>query len=435
VLKRSVLHVPHSDMLASQTIGYWIDRFVKATKIRPTEVTLPGIDYRGPAFDSQVIDFPNTLEEGNLLPDWVREVRNILGDETKVWVSIVTALPFLEVETVMLRDQYGFVLDQACINNETVQKVIDTFIEEMLRYGIDGITLTLADIYPNSGSDSLQGIQNTCFCSYCLSDLKLEGWHYGIQPFLDNNITRFALRLTETGAIPLEPRYQWIRDTDTNALIQYSRARGFLEEEFTAENSTTEVDAARALQYFATRSRVVARAVRRLGETARANDKSVAVILGDEYLDMSTLTDLATLVQVEAADQYWLPAINDELLKGKGIDANQYLFARGTYTIDSFFETVASADTTIAMKGVEFFIQRLLKTSSTMTRANKMNTGAILTVRLNDEYSGFVGVPISQTDVVRYVDNLTQGTFGQIVPRQVINQIIEQVKLTSPSAT
>lgn len=428
--KRAILHIPHSDMLNKRTIEYWIDKFSDSCRVSPTEVVLPGVGFLGPNFDSKVYRYPGYLKPGNLLPDWIRLIHKILGNETVVWASIVPGYKFLGVETVMIMDQYGHRFDQACITNPTVQKITDTFVEEMSESGLAGFAFDLTDIYPNSGSNTLKGIQNSCFCSFCAKQLELEGWQHGQRTFVgtdSNNISRFVLRLTETGADHIEARYEWIRDNDAMTLVQFAEARGFVADEDEAKSIE---DAELLLKYLAIRGKVTAKSMRILGNAAREKGMLVSAILGDQYFDMTQCTDLASLIQQDAADQYWLPLIDSEFVEAHGVNAVQYFFSRGTYLVNSFFETVSDADVSIGF-GVDSFITRLLRTSA-MTRSNKLNPGAVLTVEFSDEYTGFVGIPLDQRDVVHFVEGLTKGTLGQVVPRHVIDQIIEQVRLSSP---
>lgn len=428
--KRAILHIPHSEMLVTHPFRYWVERFENTSRIRPTEIALPAVGYLGPSFASRVHGFPSTLKHGNLLADWVQQARDVLGADIPIWASIVPAYPFLEVETVMITDQYGIRFDsQACIANPTVQKITDVFLAELIEIGIHGVAFDLTDIFPNSGSNVINNqIQNTCFCPHCLRQLESAGWKQRQRPFLGKgNISRFVLRLTPTGADHISPRHEWIRDTDAAALVQFSEARGFVD-----ETSASIEDAEHILRYLAARGQVTANAVRRLGMPARAHGIKVAAMLGDANFDMTQCTDVASLFSAESASEFWLPSIDSETVQTKGIVAVQYLCGRGPYTLDAFFEQIGKADQSIASSGVEGFIARILRMSRIMLQANRLTAGAAFTVEWADEYSGFVGTPIGRDDAIMYIERLTSGTLGQIVPRKVIDQIIEQVKLGSP---
>src|SRR6266436_1862970 len=211
--KRAILHIPHSEMLATQPVKHWIERFENATRTRPIEIALPGIDFLGPTFDSKVCGYSTRLKHGNLLPNWIQQVREHLGNAIPIWASVVPQYPFLEVETVMIQDQYGSRLRQTCITNPTVQKITDVFLNELAEFGIAGVVFDLTDIYPNSSAAAYKGLQNTCFCNHCLKQLEFANWTQGHRPFIgDSNLTRFVLHKTPTGASFIEAHYEWIEN-------------------------------------------------------------------------------------------------------------------------------------------------------------------------------------------------------------------------------
>ena len=423
--KRSVLHIPSGEMLRGQTIKYWTERFQVTSRKDPTDIVLPAIDYVGPTFDSRVYPYSTRLGANNLLPNWIKQTREVLGNSLAIWAYIIPDYGFLQLETLMLQDQYDSHLSQICITNPTVQKITDVFLEEIIDFGVSGIVFDLTDIYPNSGSRAYKGIQNTCFCSYCLKQLELNEWRFKNRPFIgNNNISRFVLQLSETGADHIEAQHEWIADLDTTSLIQLSKARGFVGD----EDSSVE-DAEKLLRYFSARGKVTAQAVRRLSQVAREKNIATAVILGDEHFDMTQCTDLQSLVKEESISEYWLPAINSDNVQN--ITCLQYLYGRGGYGLKNFFEVISEADNTIAAIGAQGFIDRLVRATRT-SRNNQLNPGAVLAVEFVDTYDGFVGVPISQNDFLQYIEGLTEGSLGQVVPEDVIETLIGQIRIVTP---
>lgn len=426
--KRSILHIAHAEMLTTQSIKDWIKKFENKTRTSPTEIVLPGVVYQGPTFDSKVYNFHPKLKQGNLLPDWVRQIRQAVGNDIPIWGTIIPEYGFLGVETVMLQDQYGTRFYQACITNPTIQKITDTFIAEMAEFGLAGIAFDLTDIYPNSGSNSIIGIQNSCFCNHCIKQLEVGGWHERQRPFIGrDNITRFVLHLTETGADHIEPFYYWLRDTDTDGLLQLSEARGFITEKERSVEQAEEL-----LHYLLIRGQVTASSARKLGHIASENKLKVAIILGDAEYDMSQSTNLDLLIQSEAANEYWVPAVDAEYVQSKGALVVQYLMGRSTYVLNSLFDHIGGADMIIATSGIQLFVSRLTGFTNSVMRSNQLNPASMLAVDYSDEYSGAIGVPLDQNDIVRYIEGLTGGTLGQVVPRNIIDQIIDQVRLASP---
>lgn len=81
-------------------------------------------------------------------------------------------------------------------------------------------------------------------------------------------------------------------------------------------------DAREVLRYLGARSTVTARAVRRLGEAARAQGLRVAA------------TTLASLQANEAAGEYWTPVVGAYVAESKSLELLQYLYGRGGYGLN-----------------------------------------------------------------------------------------------------
>ena len=431
--KRAVLHIPYEHTLLTQPVEYWIQRFRNVTLREPTEVVLPAISYLGPTFDSSVSGVPRILEAGNRLPDWLRQVRDILGAETPVWGSVTPSMAFMQLQTLMIRDQYGTRFhDQACLTNRVAQGVLGRLTGEMAQIGVSGAVLDCVDITPNSGTNILEGqLQNACFCNDCLTELKISGWRHGERDFIGpGNISRLVLHLTEDGADFIDAPHAWLRDSDATALLQMSEARGFV----TDKDTTRREEADRLLQYLRARGKVTATSIRRIGIPIREQGMRYAVILGVDRFDVSQGTDLDFLLDVEAADEYWLPGIDQAEARENSPQILAYLYRRGSYVINNLFEHIAKADETIAEVGIEAYLQRLVKLVAKAARANRLSASTVFAVEASEEYSGFVGVPLGQEDMVRQVEQLTSGTLGQVVPPAVIEQLITSVNIAVPSS-
>ena len=430
--RRAILQIPHEPMLFTRSVAYWIQRFESQTLRRPTEVVLPAIGYSGATFDSSVYGPPRHLEPGNRLPDWIRQARDALGSEVKVWASVLPTFESLHLESLSIRNQYGDATGQACPVNNVTQRLMESLLSELQPLSLDGYALDVTYILPNSTASTLQGLSNNCFCEYCSSALELAGWRQGPKPFIGaGNISRLILRRSSEGkgAEHIDPVGAWIRDQDAAALLQASEARGFV----TIEDVGRREEAERLLTYLRCRVDVTAQAVRRMTTIPRAAGQKIALILGDAELDLAQGADVGSYIRAEAADEYWLPSVPGSLVTETGCVAVAYLFGRATYFINSLFELLTGADNALGGSGgIEGFIQRLLTATSNAGRVNGLNAGAVFAVELTDFYAGFVGVPLGPEDLVRQVEQLSAGTFGQIVPANVVAQIIESVSLAVP---
>jgi hypothetical protein len=172
-------------------VKHWVDRFREFSRRTPTEIVLPALGKQGPTYDSSVHPFPNHfLTATSLLPSWIRDAREIVGEKGSVWVLVDPALEFMKNGSLWLRNQYFDELPQACINNSVVQSVLHDFILELSSIGgIDGIALDLTDAYPNAGTSGYEGIMVHCFCDHCSRDLREMGSIY--QPVFLPAMTAF----------------------------------------------------------------------------------------------------------------------------------------------------------------------------------------------------------------------------------------------------
>jgi hypothetical protein len=434
--KRAILHIPHTEMLALKPIDEWIhtfesDRFARTT---PSEIVLPGVGLGGPTFKSQVHPYPHYLKPAedaksgkyvrpfDLLPEWVGQCRTI-GPEMRVWALINPVYGFLDGEYTRLLDQHGITLDDnMCITNTVIQEMTDTLIDEIVEMGVDGIVFDLTDIYPQSGSNMLVGLQNTCFCSYCLEALEAEGFREGPEMFVGpGNPFRLLLRIDEDGTSHIPVDLRW----PVAHLVKMSQARGFVD-----ANEVIDQDAELLLSYIRARSRVVAQSVRRLGQRAREQEKATAVILGDKALDLTTMADIETLHRYEAVGEFWSPEVDREYALAHQVQVCAYLWSRATYAINAFFETFEKADTILAIQGVDAFLERLM-TRSKRLLGNILAPGNVFTVRKAQEFQGFVGIPLGQKDHAGLVNLLSQRATGQILPPEVL----EAFRITNPTGS
>ncbi|GAC1359458.1 MAG: hypothetical protein NVSMB38_43150 [Ktedonobacteraceae bacterium] len=322
----------------------------------------------------------------------------------------------------MIQDQYHVHLDQTCITNPTVQQITDEFVKEMAEFGITGVVFDLTDIYPNAKPFANRTIQVTCFSTHCLKQLELNGWKERGRSFMGNeDISRFVLKETETGTMQIVPRYEWLAELDTNALLQFAKARDFV-----SEKDNALADAEKLLRYLAARGRVTAESMHRLVRIIKERGLNVAVVLSDEHFDMMQGTCVGFLEETKVADEYWLPDVSREFAIAKGLNTVLYLFGGATYGLNSFFELLDQAgDATIMRRGIEYFIDRLLSRTARL-RSNQLNPGVVFALELTDDYSGFVGVPISQDDAVLFTKQLGESPLWTVLPKEVVDLIIDR---------
>jgi len=415
VNKRAILDLPSYELLRLKPVGHWIERFKSFTRRNPTEVALPGVGFAGPLYDSSVHPYPEKLESSNLLPVWVHDAREGLGEGAVVWASILVECGFLDNQSLWLRTQYGQELEQVCLVNPVVQAILKHFVTEIIESaGVDGIVLDVTDAYPNSGAKGMTGINGTCFCEFCKEALKLKGFDEPVEAFIgDQGLLRFVLRVGDEGAAHIDPTQEWIDQRDARALIAVAKSRGFV------SGDTLDAEATRLLRYFAARVQMTADCIRSVFTACRDAGKRSAVILGSADADLSQLVTLQALDRAKAADEYWLPDAPQRARNSTGAQAVQFLAGRSTYMFNAFFEGVEKGDERVLLMGPQEFLARLLNTSKTLM-ANQLSPGSVFTVGLLDQYAGFAGVPFHKEDHLEVVTRLFREVTGQVLPDSIL---------------
>ncbi|GIM73622.1 hypothetical protein Aco04nite_36240 [Winogradskya consettensis] len=408
-------------MLRLQPVGHWLQRFAEFTQRSAQEIVLPAVGFSGPLFSSVVHPAPLTYKRNNLLPQWVADSRDGLGDDGVVWGSIIVEMGFLNNEALWLTDQFGDSLPQVCLVNPTVQEIIGDLIGEVIGSGVDGIVLDITDAYPNSSAPGRLGYILHCFCDFCMQALKLKGFNESREAFIKEPLlSQLILHTAQEdggGVEHIDPPQEWLDGRDVSNLIALAIARRFVPED--AENLQSV--ASRLLAYMRARVAVTADAVRTTLAPARAAGRRTAVVLGDHKADLSQMVTLAALDQAKSADEYWLPFAPGRNLTPGDWRAVQFLAGRSTYYFNAFFETVETASMRLVVGGIEFFLQDLLRSSKSLMN-NKLGAGSVYASGKLKQFEGFAGVPLSQDDHIKLVEHLTSAVTGDVLPPDLLKR-------------
>ena len=419
-MKRAVCAIPSGFMLRMYPVKHWIARFREFVRRSPREIVLPGVGYTGPNYDSSIHAYSSNVESNYLLPDWIRDAREILGEEGVIWVSIHPDFGFLNSEALWLHNQYDDDLPQACINKPVVQSVIHDFMDEISQLGgANGIALDVTDAYPNSGASGYEGVIAHCFCDFCTRDMKEKGFNEPQSVFAGKKgIQRLVLKIDEEdgGTAHIDPQQSWIDQRDVKSLVAFSIARQFVRD----EETELERDAARLLKYLDARSKVTAGAIRSVMSKCKEKSLRAAVIMGSSSIDMCQMVNLATLDRVKAADEYWLPDAPDRSALAGEWQALQYLSSCATYAVNAFFETVEQANERAIRLGPRRFLELLLDRSKSL-RGNRMGAGAAYVVDKLGQYSGFVGIPLGTEDHLAIITRLSTEVTGTVLPSELLD--------------
>ena len=415
---RAILHIAYIDMLLTHPLQYWIDNFERNSGVKPDEIVLPALNHCGPIFPGTRLGVPNYVSEQYHLKPLIEEIKRILPN-AKIWCSINPTLAVLgSVKEVQVIDNHLEDLERnACITNPVTHAVIDNVIDGIVANGdVHGVVFHATDIYPQAASNRVKDqIQNTCFCNYCLDALKQEGYLDERRNFVERHIERLALRIDDDGVanivVDLEPRDG---TPASDWLYQNAVAQNFVTVDDENENKarsleqTARQDATLYIEYLRARVRVTARQIKRLGKRARDHNLKTAVIIGDVKLDLTTMCDLRTVAQEGATDEVWTGATDEQIVDEVNIPVVKFLFARGTYIVDTFFERFFHAGHLIRRGENDPMTLRVYmkSISSKFIGGNYLSVPNVTALSFMSWLDGFIAVPIfTSDDVDRMIDN------------------------------
>jgi hypothetical protein len=414
-------------MLRIKAVKHWLKRFSDFTRRSPDEVVLPAVGFSGPLYDSKVQPFPQRYKAADLFPAWIKQARETLGEQGKVWALIIIDCGFLENEALWLRDQYDQDLSQICLTNPIAQEILRDFIGEIIALGADGVVIDVTDAYPNSGARGYTGVVGHCFCNYCLEGLREREFREPKEAFVgENGLLRLVLRIDEDGTAHIDPPQDWLDQKQSSSLVTLALARQFVK----GDRAALESEALRLLSYLKARVELTASSIRTVLLPCREAHKRSAVILGSAATDLTQMVTLQALDRSKAADEYWLPdAPNRKSAPGEW-QAVQFLAGRSTYNFNAFFELAEGAAERFSYQGPEGFLKSLLLTSKRLMN-NKLAPGAVYTVGKLDQYSGFAGIPLGQEEHLQIVEGLTREVTGGVLPAE----LLEKFRIINPDKT
>ena len=85
----------------------------------------------------------------------------------------------------------------------------------------------------------------------------------------------------------------------------------------------------------------------------------------------------------------------------------------------------------IAATGANKFLELLMRRARSFS-SDRANPASVLSVELSDEYAGFVAMPLKREDILHFFEVLATRSLGQIVPPEVLEQVLERVRASTP---
>lgn len=261
---RKTLDISDSALLETSPIDDLLDEANRVIGNEPPDVVcLPLVDFGGANYESRFIDrnlgpWSGSYDLGNI----VERVRENYG--SKIYLSIVTGMDFLDASPFKLRDQHNESKTGVCIVNPHIQKLLREVIKEAQdRFKPDGIVLDICDQYGQNAENGR--IEFTCFCRYCsqgLSDMaKFDPKVFRTHP----NPVNLTLKDTGTGI----KHFNIPSNISTTELVAKSKTEGIFNPEWFSTEEVAEEWARSLIGFISARSKIVARAVSQIGQDAR----------------------------------------------------------------------------------------------------------------------------------------------------------------------
>jgi hypothetical protein len=416
---RAVCIIPATECLIYHDIEHWINIFENRSGRLPTDIVFPAFVEAGPSYVSEFGSVPPRQGSQNTLGEWINTSKTLVKG-VNVWAAILPTIPTLSNELIAVRDQWDLSMDEACIVNPTVQIILRKISKELRDLGADGVMYDLTDIYPNSTSsrypapkDKSRPLQNTCFCRYCVDSLKREAkWTEGSTPFrkFDRNPARFVLQPSNSGATPIDVRDLWLEKLDAAELAEFATVRGFID----SQDEDGRQDALKLLRYLTGRSQITAVAVKRICEGATEFGLRTATVIGSPSYDMSTNTNLTTMIARKCADEYWVPSFEPSHLETKETVLLRLLASRGTYYMNATFSNLSTLSNMRLIIDTNELMDRFVTNAAALENRNELNIGQVAQVPLVEGIDGFVGIPFGKVQLIDLITKKSaDGTFSE----------------------
>jgi hypothetical protein len=426
---RAVCIIPATECLIYHDIEYWITIFENLSGRMPTDIVFPGFVEAGPSYVSEFGTISSRQGGRNTLGEWISTAKNIVKDVT-TWTAVHPTIPTLSNQLIALRDQWDVEMSEACIVNPTVQTILKKICKEVRDIGAEGVMFDLTDIFPNSTSwrypsrkDKSRPLQNTCFCRYCNEALRREAkWTEGSSPFrkFERSPARFVLLPSANGATPIDIRDSWLEKLDASELVEFAEARGFIE----SEDEDGRQDALKLLRYVTGRSQITALAVKRLCAGASEAGLRTSAALGSPSYDLSTHTNVTTLIAQHCADEYWVPSFEPSHLETKGAVLLRLLAARGTYYVNATFGNLSALSNARPNADTTDLMERFVTNAAVLDNLNELQIGQVAQVPLVEGLDGFVGIPFGKSQLIDLITKKSaDGTFSEKHKTELLSKL------------
>lgn len=269
-----------------------------------------------------------------------------------LWLSLNLDLDPVRSDVVHIKNFFGGRASHACINTPLTLQAIESILRtahSQLGENADmvfGLLLPIQNLWPVAGREGI--IDPSCFCAHCTESLQAEDANIMSRFMKVPSPWNFLLRDTPTGVSHIN---DFSSSTSPEQLGARVKAHAFYEDFLSEDTEPEALDrlvregCEAVLAYAKARHNITVRALKRIGETARAvlsKDAAVAAAISDLPYDWLAGTFLDLLDTQPPVDELWIDPSNSAE-QPRHAPIRRYIFDRGRYVIDGFLDVIETS--------------------------------------------------------------------------------------------
>ncbi len=433
-----ILDIPHPVVLQCKTPDLLIAEFERVWGVRPNGIVLPVVAPDGLLYECEGLALPYSRAVQSFATsfDFAETIKRFSQLVPNIYLLLDPTFGFVRTDALHLVDIVGDGSAQVCIGNPRSRELLAA----VLGIGIDialavlekndgcklaGVILDACDIWPQGATN--ERLELTCFCESCSKFFDNEDPQLLRKFRTFPNPWNLVLRDTGTGVnyisdIPM--------NIDSSAVIGLSRQRGFAEVFKDASEATLNQLARDLLRYIEVRHIQTVQSMHDIFDQAfdgleEYSLKRVVLCEGASY-DWTSGLQLDRLDSrpekpgdPRPFDEIWFnPSSSDTFTTC--VDFRSYMWRRGRYFIDAFFETAAVAADPVkrATTGVARLSERQIRDmlgkrlrTATSTADMELTSLAALPKLKGSDSSGsrrigFVGVALTEEIGEKFIKDI-----------------------------
>ncbi|OQW93593.1 MAG: hypothetical protein BWK79_10300 [Beggiatoa sp. IS2] len=447
-----LLDIPHPAVLRYRSPEELINEFKETWGVFPQGVVLPVVVTDGLLFDFEELKLPRSLfskKEGEYqgFEDTITAFGN--NEEIQeIYLSVDPTLQFVITDGLHVVDIVGDSSQQVCVGNPRTQELLGDILAEAIYITLvalgdnytkfKGVVIDAVDLWPQGASEGR--IALTCFCKSCNEYFETFGKTQGLIKKFKTFPNPWNLVLQDRGD-GIGPINDLPPNVTTDNIIGLSRQKGFIEIFGAEKNDLPKLKeyAEYLLLYIEARHKQTELAFKQIFENAfrglkeqsphfKKNPPKKILLLEGTDLSWTGGLQLKRLDNSKHFDEIWFNSTSPDMFLEQ-TPFRSYMWRRSRYSIDAFFQSVASAisPTKRATTGIANWPAEMIKTELLLRRLltaigsadNNRNSLAVLpplkTAEEKSQRLGFVGVAfLSRDEGGHFIDGLEVKESGKV---------------------